>query len=187
MNNSQDRRVLKTRRAIREALLTLLQDHALEEISVVSLAETAMINRKTFYAHYSRVEDVARDLMNDFALQVTAYLEQEKSQNKEITPATFAKLLADGYTQYPDLFRAVFTAPNYGFLSLRIQHIIRREIMRNLNIPRRSPRHSHMISFFVSGLFGAYRDWIQYGQKIPLDELTALLSRIVASSLSLED
>ena len=44
-----------------------------------------------------------------------------------------------------------------------------------------------MISFFVSGLFGAYRDWIQYGQKIPLDELTALLSRIVASSLSLED
>ena len=91
MNNSQDKRVLKTRRAIREALLTLLRDHALEEISVVCLAETAMINRKTFYAHYTRVEDVARDLMSDFALQVTAYLEQEKAKNNEIAPATVAK------------------------------------------------------------------------------------------------
>ena len=58
MKNTQDKRVVKTRRAIREALITLLRDRKMEDITVVLLAETAQVNRKTFYAHYEKVEDV---------------------------------------------------------------------------------------------------------------------------------
>ena len=183
MKNLQDKRVIKTRRAIREALVTLLRDRRMEDISVVLLSETAHVNRKTFYAHYVKVEDVAKDLVNEFANQIAAYLAQVTDAGKPITAATFADLLGQAYLVYPDLFRDIFTAPNYAFLSLMIQQILKREIMRNLKIPRRSPEASLTISFVIGGLFASYRDWIQGGQKISLESLTALLTRAISAHI----
>ena len=79
MKNTQDKRVVKTRRAIREALITLLRDREMEDITVVLLAETAQVNRKTFYAHYEKVEDVGWDLINEFVEQIAAYMEQARA------------------------------------------------------------------------------------------------------------
>ena len=186
MKNTQDKRVLKTRRAIREALITLLSDRKMEDITVVLLAETAQVNRKTFYAHYEKVEDVGWDLINEFVEQIAAYMEQARAKKKPITAATFVELFAQAYPLHPDLFRDIFTAPNYAFLSQNIQIIMKREIMRYLHIPRRSPKHSHVISFVIGGLFGAYRDWFASGQKMPLTELTELLSNMVSTYMPTE-
>lgn len=186
MKNTQDKRVVKTRRAIREALITLLRDREMEDITVVLLAETAQVNRKTFYAHYEKVEDVGWDLINEFVEQIAAYMEQARAKKKPITAATFVELFAQAYPLHPDLFRDIFTAPNYAFLSQNIQIIMKREIMRYLHIPRRSPKHSHVISFVIGGLFGAYRDWFASGQKMPLSELTELLSNMVSTYMPTE-
>ena len=181
MKNTQDKRVVETRRAIREALITLLRDRKMEDITVVLLAETAQVNRKTFYAHYEKVEDVGWDLINEFVEQIAAYMEQARAKKKPITAATFVELFAQAYPLHPDLFRDIFTAPNYAFLSQNIQMI-----MRYLHIPRRSPKHSHVISFVIGGLFGAYRDWFASGQKMPLTELTELLSNMVSTYMPTE-
>ena len=45
----QDRRVVKTKRAIRNALVQLLSEKELDQITVKELADRADINRKTFY------------------------------------------------------------------------------------------------------------------------------------------
>ena len=48
-----DRRIVKTRKAIRCAFAELLTQKTMQEITIKDIAETADINRKTFYAHYS--------------------------------------------------------------------------------------------------------------------------------------
>ena len=88
MAHTQDKRVVKTRRAIREALVTLLRDREMEDITVVLLAETAQVNRKTFYAHYDKVEDVGWDLIDEFVAQIAVYMERARAQKKPITAAT---------------------------------------------------------------------------------------------------
>ena len=186
MAHTQDKRVVKTRRAIRKALVTLLRDREMEDITVVLLAETAQVNRKTFYAHYDKVEDVGWDLIDEFVAQIAVYLEGARAQKNLVTAATSVQLLGQAYPLYPELFRAIFTAPNYAFLSQNIQLIMKREIMRYLQLPRRSPKHSHVISFVIGGLFGAYRDWFASGQKMPLSELTELLSSMVSTYMPTE-
>ena len=52
MKNSEDRRVRKTKRAMTEALASLLEKKPLNEISVREISEIADINRGTFYLHY---------------------------------------------------------------------------------------------------------------------------------------
>ena len=49
---SEDRRVIKTRRAIRTALLELLSSDDAGDITARDVAERALISKKTFLAHY---------------------------------------------------------------------------------------------------------------------------------------
>lgn len=56
----EDLRIRKTRAAIHEAFLLLLQKKKLEKISVKELCETAMIGKGTFYLHYTDIYDLYR-------------------------------------------------------------------------------------------------------------------------------
>ena len=60
-----DRRVLKTKRAIRNAFAKLMVEKDINDITVMELSETADINRKTFYNYYSGVYQVVEDIEND--------------------------------------------------------------------------------------------------------------------------
>ena len=54
----QDRRTLKTRKAIRDALSILLTDRELNKVTVKDITDIADINRVTFYKHYLDVYDL---------------------------------------------------------------------------------------------------------------------------------
>ncbi|MFH7580501.1 TetR/AcrR family transcriptional regulator [Lactiplantibacillus plantarum] len=52
MSHEVDPRVDKTRRRLRQALITLLQTQTVDNISVQKLTSTAAVTRGTFYLHY---------------------------------------------------------------------------------------------------------------------------------------
>ena len=62
---ASDARVVQTREALRQALLTLLDDKPLEEITIREIAATAGVNYSTFFRHHTSKED----LLNDIASQ----------------------------------------------------------------------------------------------------------------------
>ena len=51
MNKNVDARIIRTKEAIREALIHLLEEMTFEELTVKDIAEAANINRGTFYTH----------------------------------------------------------------------------------------------------------------------------------------
>jgi len=53
--NENDLRVIKTKKALHQALLGLLRTNTLESISVSALCREAGVNRGTFYLHYKDV------------------------------------------------------------------------------------------------------------------------------------
>ena len=55
-----DRRVRKTKRQLRLALMKLMAEKSVKDISVRELAAIADINRGTFYIHYKDVYDLTR-------------------------------------------------------------------------------------------------------------------------------
>ena len=58
----EDRRVRRTRSSIRRAFLDLLNEKEYTQITVTELSERADINRKTFYAYYSGMEELLWEL-----------------------------------------------------------------------------------------------------------------------------
>jgi AcrR family transcriptional regulator len=51
-NEEPDRRVRRTRRALREALVALIVEHGYEKVTVQDVLDRADVGRSTFYAHY---------------------------------------------------------------------------------------------------------------------------------------
>jgi len=52
MNSSEDRRIARTKAAIREALVALIEEKGFDALTVKDIATRANINRGTFYLHY---------------------------------------------------------------------------------------------------------------------------------------
>ena len=72
MRRSTDRRVVRTRKAIREAFFKLMEDQDYHKITIASIAREADIDRKTFYLHYSSVSDLVDEVIRDEAQNIIA-------------------------------------------------------------------------------------------------------------------
>ena len=70
-DDRQDRRIRKTRSALRRCLSALLLKKPVKDISVRELTELADINRGTFYLHYHDVFDLLQNLEEEMFLKYT--------------------------------------------------------------------------------------------------------------------
>ena len=63
---TQDRRIVRTRQALRSALVDLTEERGLEGFTVNDLCERADINRATFYNHFHDKDDLLAQLEGEF-------------------------------------------------------------------------------------------------------------------------
>ncbi len=79
MSNQEktDRRVLYTKMFLKEALLELMKDKAIDKITPTELCRKANINRNTFYTHYYTPRDVLTEVEADFSAQIIESLSSQ--------------------------------------------------------------------------------------------------------------
>lgn len=78
-----DLRIQKTQRQIEQAFLSLLQQKNYRSITVQDILDTAMINRSTFYRHYTSKAALASNLVAGFRQQYEAYLQKRFAQTTD--------------------------------------------------------------------------------------------------------
>lgn len=64
-SDAMDRRIRKSKAALKEALLHLMQKHPFKEISISDIVQKADLNRGTFYRHYQYKEDLFNEILHD--------------------------------------------------------------------------------------------------------------------------
>lgn len=60
-----DRRIIRSRAALRQALLTLMEDKPFKAISITEIVEHANYNRGTFYSNYESKEALLDDIFSE--------------------------------------------------------------------------------------------------------------------------
>lgn len=58
MNEKIDLRIIKTKKVLFDALVTLMKKKNFDKIKISDICEVALINRSTFYAHYQDKYDL---------------------------------------------------------------------------------------------------------------------------------
>lgn len=75
-----DLRVVKTENGIRGAFISLLGERPFEKITVTDILRRALINRKTFYAHYEDKFDLADKMTGELYDELAAFLERQEHE-----------------------------------------------------------------------------------------------------------
>lgn len=61
-----DMRIVVTKRLLLEALIKLLNEKTVNEITIKELTETAGVNRGSFYQHYKSIDDLVNESIDNF-------------------------------------------------------------------------------------------------------------------------
>lgn len=81
---SKNKKIEKTKANIVDALLILLKDKEINEISIRELTETAHIHRNTFYIHYTEIYDILAEVEEDMCREIKEMTDEfEPGQLKE--------------------------------------------------------------------------------------------------------
>ncbi len=74
-----DLRVIKTRNALYNALLTSMEEKPFEDIRVSDICNKALINRSTFYAHFDDKYELLASCIDDLKSSLTTELRKNKN------------------------------------------------------------------------------------------------------------
>ena len=182
-----DRRILKTKRAIYEALVELMQKKKLNSITVTELAAAANINRKTFYTYYSTVNDVLDEVINELISSLKDLMYTMSEDYNMLSPQTLFAFLNTIMSDV-DIVRALFTSDNGNMLFNKLQNALQETLLKELidndikmNIP---PEQYPLISSFVAGgMIYVYYEWITNPNGTSLDEMARTLTTLIISGV----
>ena len=151
-----DRRVRKTKRQLRQALMDLMSEKPSKSISVRELAERADINRGTFYIHYKDVSDLLQRLEDEMAERLILVCKKYAYSTSEVDA--------------------------FPYLTERICGILRSYFLRDF-LARfysgSSDRLDYFCSFIVSGNLTLTLEWLSGGAKETPEEMAALAGAII--------
>ena len=81
-----DRRILRTRDTLGDALVELMQEKTFDEITVQEVLDRAGVGRSTFYAHYRDKDDLFLSDVEDFFGGMATLLTRHGASAKRVAP-----------------------------------------------------------------------------------------------------
>lgn len=177
-----DRRVRKTKRQLRLALMQLMSEKNVKDISVRELAAIADINRGTFYIHYKDVYDLLSQLEEEMAQGLIKVCRAHHAE--ESSGSTFP-YLSDLYVfikENADLCRVLLGANGDKAYTDRICQILRDEHLYDFVryfYPGDESLMNYFCSFIISGNLSLALRWINTGMKESPEEMAVLAGEII--------
>ena len=172
-----DRRVRKTKRQLRLALMKLMSEKSVKDISVRELAAIADINRGTFYIHYKDVYDLLSSLEDELADGLAVVCRRHNAKDSEGKTYPYLMELYQYIEQNSDLCHVLLG--NNGDIAFtdRICHILRDEFLYDFlayYYPNDPEMLDYFCSFIVSGNMSLALTWIDNGMKQTPEEMAVL-------------
>jgi AcrR family transcriptional regulator len=175
-----DKRVMKTRRSIHEAMTRLLAVKPIEEITVTELAEAAEINRKTFYNYYGSVYMVAEEMEDEIVARFEETLRGIDFETLLMDPQSTFNTLAKIITSDLDFYGNMLTNRNQiSFLQKIISSLKQRiRMIYDSQITADDELVDYIVDYIVAGLVSVYQRWFMSDGKMDIEVLSKYISML---------
>lgn len=182
---SNDLRVVKTRRVIRDTLFELMGEKPLSKITISEICARAEINRKTFYRHYRAVGDVITELENEILNDFSAIM---RTGNKSVLDVGAAiRDISAVIERRRDFFAGLMKLNPDLFSNGKIKAMLCRMIsvsLKNVGALDDETTLRAAAEFTVSGVLSLYAAWFDGGCQDDLTFLTEVSVKMTTKGLS---
>ena len=181
-----DPRVIKTRTNLRHALVYLMQNEKIDNISVQKITETAHITRGTFYLHYKDKKDFVQKAMDEI---INEFFDSVMIDSANILDGRVIRVMSlnkafDYIEKNSDIFTILLDrAQNNNFYRQLYQRLTDEMIsfvkemgddLDDLEVPMKV-----QIAFTASAMLGLIAQWLNNGLIYTSKYMTKTVSKIL--------
>lgn len=176
-----DKRVVRTKRAIRAALFKLMEEKDINDISISELTAAANVNRRTFYTHYRCITDILDECESELVVSIGALVQKFNTENVYAATQQLFLEFHNIVTHDFDYYFHLMKVDMRGILITRLKKVIRSYIDAVMSTDAGSFRPNTLSSAFISGgLVNLYIEWYYSSQdSIPIEQAAATAGEIV--------
>lgn len=182
-----DRRVRKTKRALRQGYAKLLLQKSAKEISVKELTDLVDLHRGTFYLHYRDIFELQEEIENGVIAEFNSIVESCPchSDGNDIYPLALSLL---GYVaENADLCAALLGRGSGLSLVEKLTDIIYERCYRDC-IEAYGPEHEVEVAYFgsfvVGGCLAVVRRWLDGGMVQTPREVARIIEQIALGGVA---
>lgn len=182
-NSRKDPRVRLTHELLRRAFMTLLAEKPLEEISIKELCDLAGVNRSTFYAHYTDLHDLLRQIEDEMFEEFRRALDTLYQPGRDgLEPVVVTTGVFQCLKDNSDL--CVVTLGPHGDknFALRLLQCGREYCFQNYERYFKGATRQQVeycYAFISSGCIGLLGRWLEDGMQMPPAELARMAEGII--------
>ncbi len=154
MEERIDRRVVMTRKLLKDALITLMKDKPLHSISIKKICETADVNRSTFYHHFETQYDLYDDILNDVSQDISEITHNIKAKN-----GTTLDMLTEVF-RYAEANRDLFLVTLSTNSNLNLGEGFTKHVNRFLEKEDTSEMFNYCTQFVAAGITNILWIWL---------------------------
>jgi len=188
---SEDRRIIRSKKALREAVIELMEERGFEGFTVNDLCEQADLNRGTFYNHFRDKDDLLatfeKEVMDDLGIL------QDKMKDLNLSdivigqsrglPLPFLVELFDYLRQEGDFLHAVLGPGGDVGFGPRLRDSVCTHLIQS--ILHEKYRHdptvfvNYYVAFFASAYLGIIIRWLETGMQESSEEMARIAMKLL--------
>lgn len=182
MARKDDRRIQKTRKALRDALHDLVLDRGYDDLSIQDITEKANLGRATFYLHYREKDELLEDLLREFSQNFA----QRHGNKINFSDRKVVQSMFEYAEDYYDFYR-IMAIGKGGVIGMRkMQAIIRESYTLFLDsieaasggkftVPR-----AFLDSYLASSLMSTIFLWLEQDMPFPPVEMADMFLKLAS-------
>jgi len=174
----EDRRVRKTKKALREGLAELLMEKSIQNITVRELTDKADVHRSTFYANFNDIFDLYNQVEDVMIQELTGILYAEYDFDTKAFFRVLFRYIADN----KKVCRLVLGGGVNSSFFNRIFDLLKDSGIdcwrREYNLATSTEVLEPYVYFFLSGSLGLVGKWAASNFEQPAEEILVMLADI---------
>ena len=182
-HRKKDRRVVRTRDTLGDALVALMREKDFKEITVQEVLDRAGVGRSTFYVHYRDKDDLFLSDVEDFFEKCSSSLTRNGASPKRLLPVKeFFTHVREAREFYAALVRSGKVSDVHalgrGFFARSID-----ERLRLSGLELEPMQRSAQANVLAGSFFSLLEWWVDKGMKANPQEMDELFHRMAWSGL----
>jgi AcrR family transcriptional regulator len=179
-----DRRVQRTRKLLREALLALILEEGYDAISIQDITDKANLGRATFYLHFKDKDELLLEVMDEFIQDFLQQVPQLSQAQWRLDDSKAIAKIFDFAADHYDLYRILIMGSGGITASRQLQHTIAENIRACIEEEMETRDVQPIISadfianHFAGSLLGTIYWWLDKDLPYTVEEMAEMFQII---------
>ncbi|MBO3080014.1 TetR/AcrR family transcriptional regulator [Mammaliicoccus sciuri] len=188
---AEDRRVRKSKRAIKQAFIQLLTENNLDHITIQEISDLADVNRGTFYLNYEDKYALLDEMENEQIEEIKGYVDIRKMDLSTKTSDRFIEEFANKVIknvithieQNMEFYQVILNLERKSKIEEQLADIVRSNIKHLIGnkynvfgIPE-----NYYLSYVVGSMMSMIKYWVSDENRVSVEELVNYVSTIAST------